>query len=49
MVEKAQLPVLKKLKLDSILLGSGDRSLVKNGVYNSKYKISIPRELVSYD
>ena len=49
MLEKAQLPVLKKLKLASIPLGSGDRSLVKNGVYNSKYKISIPRELISYE
>ena len=49
MAEKAQLPVLKKLKLDSIPLGSGDRSIVKNGVYNSKYKISIPRELIGYE
>ena len=49
MVEKARLPVLKKLKLNSISLGSGDRSIVKNGVYNSKYKISIPKELIDYE
>ena len=49
MAEKSQLSALKKLKLDSIPLGSGDRSIVKNGVYNSKYKISIPRELISYE
>ena len=49
MAEKAQLSVLKKLKLESISLGSGDRSIVKNGVYDSKYKISIPRELINYE
>lgn len=47
MAEKAQLPVLKKL--NSVPLGKGDRSIVKNGVYNSKYKISIPRELIEYE
>lgn len=29
----------------SIDLGQGDRSIVKNGVYNSIYKITIPKEL----
>ena len=49
MAEKAQLPVFRKLKLSSIPLGKGDRSIVKNGVYNSKYKISIPEELTNYE
>ena len=49
MAEKARLPVFKKLKLNSISLGKGDRSIVKNGVYNSKYKISISEELANYE
>ena len=49
MAEKAKLSVFKKLKLGSINLGSGDRSIVKNGLYNSKYKISLPKELVEYE
>ena len=48
MADKAELPVLEYLDLDKVDLGKGDRSIVKNGVYNSKYKISIPRELVVY-
>lgn len=48
MVDKAGLPVLKHLQLDKIDLGKGDRAIEKNGVYNSKYKISIPKELVNY-
>ena len=49
MAEKARLPVFSKLKFNSIPLGKGDRSIVKNGVYNSKYKISIPEELMNYE
>lgn len=49
MAEKAQLPVFSKLKFSSIPLGKGDRSIVKNGVYNSKYKISVPEELTNYE
>ena len=48
MADKAGLPILKHLKLDKINLGKGDRVIVQNGVYNSKYKISLPRELVDY-
>ncbi len=48
MADKAGLPVLKYLNLDEIDLGKGDRVIVKNGVYNSKYKISLPKELVDY-
>ena len=49
MTEKAKLPVFSKLKLNSIPLGNGDRSIVKKGVYDSKYKISIPEELMNYE
>ncbi len=48
MAEKANLPVFKKLQLGAVDLGRGDRSIVKNGVYNSKYKISIPKEFAKY-
>ena len=49
MADKANLPVFKKLKLKTIHLGKGDRSIVKNGTYNSKYKISLPKELINYE
>ena len=49
MANKANLPVVKKLKLKKINLGIGDRSISANGVYNSKYKISLPKELVNYE
>ena len=49
MAEKAQLPIFSKLNLNPISLGKGDRSIVKNGVYNSNYKISIPEELMNYE
>ena len=49
MADKANLPVFKKLKLKTIHLGNGDRSIVKNGTYNSKYKISLPKELIDYE
>ena len=48
MADKAKLPIVKHLKLNKIDLGKGDRVIVKNGVYNSKYKISLPKELVEY-
>jgi hypothetical protein len=48
MAEKAKLPVMKYLDLEKIELGTGDRSIVKQGVYNAKYRISIPKELVDY-
>ena len=49
MAEKANLPVLRHLDLTVLELGSGDRSIVRNGVYNSKYGVSLPRELVEYE
>jgi len=36
----------KHLNLGQIDLGNGNRSLVKNGVYIPKYKITVPHELV---
>jgi hypothetical protein len=38
----------KYLKTDNIDLGKGKRSIVKNGVYNVKYQITLPKELVNY-
>jgi hypothetical protein len=48
MAEKAQHPWLDYLDLQKIDLGKGNRSLVENGVYVSKYKITVPKELESY-
>ncbi|MBO6795490.1 MAG: type IV toxin-antitoxin system AbiEi family antitoxin [Balneolaceae bacterium] len=48
MAEKAQLPVMKHIKLEKIDVGTGDRSIVKNGVYDSKYGLVLPKELVEY-
>jgi hypothetical protein len=48
MAQKASLPVLDHMQLNAVDLGVGDRAIVKNGVYNSAYKISIPAELVNY-
>jgi hypothetical protein len=33
------------LDLSSVDLGQGDRSIVKNGVYNPEFRITIPKEL----
>tara|TARA_R110002110_G_scaffold415807_1_gene656422 strand:- start:37620 stop:38399 length:780 start_codon:yes stop_codon:yes gene_type:complete len=46
MADKAQLPVMKHLNLQKIDLGKGDRSIVSNGQYDSKYKLVLPSELV---
>lgn len=49
MAKKAKLPVFKALKLDSINLGSGDRTFVRHsGVYISEFKINISKELAEY-
>lgn len=49
MADKAEHSWLKYLELDKIDLGSGKRSIVKNGVYVKKYMITIPRELENND
>jgi len=45
MAEKANHHWFQFLKTDGINLGSGNRMLVENGVYNAKYLISIPGDL----
>jgi hypothetical protein len=44
LAEKLKNPWFKFLDLSKINLGSGNRSLVKNGVYIAKYKITVPEE-----
>lgn len=46
MAEKVNHQWFQFLKVDKINIGSGDRIITKNGVYNSKYQITIPKELV---
>ena len=33
------------LNLKTVDLGQGDRSIVKNGVYDPKFRITVPKEL----
>ncbi len=49
MASKANLPVLNHIELIKVNMGSGDRAIVKNGVYNPEFKISVPMELANYD
>ena len=44
MAEKLKHPWLDFVDLYKVDLGSGKRSLVKNGVYIDKYKITVPKE-----
>jgi len=45
MAEKANHPWLQFIDLSNVDLGSGNRQIVKNGVYNSKYQLTLPKEL----
>jgi hypothetical protein len=47
--ERANLPIVRHLAIDQLDLGAGDRSLVRNGRYVSKYKLLLPAELVDGD
>lgn len=47
MAEKAEHQWLDFIKPEHINLGNGNRMLTKNGVYVSKYQLSIPKELDS--
>ncbi|MDB2415179.1 type IV toxin-antitoxin system AbiEi family antitoxin [Rickettsiales bacterium] len=47
MAEKANHAWFKHIKTSNIDLGSGKRSIVKNGFYDAKYKITLPKELES--
>ena len=49
MADKSQHQWFKALNTTLFDLGEGKRSLVKNGVYNSKYLITIPKELAEYE
>lgn len=44
--ERADLPIARHLALDQLDLGTGDRSLVRDGRYVAKYKLVLPAELV---
>jgi len=43
MAQTANLPFLEKLDLTKINLGKGDRTVVKGGRLDSKYRITVPR------
>lgn len=45
MAEKAKHQWMNFVKTGKIKLGSGNRMLTKNGIYVSKYQLSIPKEL----
>lgn len=45
MADKSDHQWVKFLDRSNVILGSGDRSIVKNGTYNPTYKIIIPNEL----
>jgi hypothetical protein len=47
MAEKLNHSWYKHLKLSKFDLGKGKRSLVKDGVYISKYQITVPKKLIS--
>lgn len=48
MADKANLPVMKHLKQDALDLGSGKRSIVRDGAYDSRYQLVLPRDLVGH-
>ena len=49
MAEKANYPWFQAIDVERINIGTSKIQLCKGGVYNSKYKITIPRELVEYE
>lgn len=49
MAEKAALPVLSHLRTEGLDLGSGDRALVKGGVYVARHRLVLPRELAGHE
>ena len=44
LADKMNLPFFTKLSLDAIDLGAGKRVVVKGGKFDTKYKITVPRE-----
>jgi hypothetical protein len=49
LAEKVNHEWFSRIDISKIDLGSGKRSIVKNGVYNSKYQITVPKELEQND
>jgi len=49
MAQKASHPWFDDLDLSKVYLGNGDRSISAGGVYDSEYKIVIPKELARYE
>lgn len=49
LAEKVNHEWFSRINLEKIELGIGKRSIVKNGVYNSKYQITVPKELEKND
>lgn len=49
MAEKADHYWYHELDLDRIVLGSSKLQLVKDGIYNAKYQMTVPKELESYE
>jgi hypothetical protein len=49
LAEKVNHDWFKRLELEKIDLGKGKRSIIKNGVYNSKYQITVSKELEEND
>lgn len=49
MAEKAKHDWFKYIELEKIDLGKGKRSLLKDGVYISKYRITVPKILENYE
>jgi|SRR5680860_1634166 len=47
LAEKANHSWVKHVNIEKIDLGSGKRSIVKNGVYDSKYKITVPAAIAN--
>jgi hypothetical protein len=46
MADKVNHQWLNFVNLDRVDLGNGNRQISKNGVYNSKYQLTLPKELV---
>ncbi len=44
MAEKSGHQWFSKIKLDNVDLGSGKRSIIPNGIYVTKYQITVPKE-----
>jgi hypothetical protein len=45
---RSNLPVIKHLDLDRISLGSGARAIVPDGVYEARFQMMLPKELVMH-